>query len=145
MRGAHLTPLPRHGTQTVIAPGSTLALNAFTFVRSPPSSSYRTFRFSLTFTEVRLRHLRERRAARCPDGRSREHAAPLEQPFGRHDTDLQLPVVRARILEHLDAAEELADVAEQDAARLALVPGDAVDSILARNGFARRFSDPLQT
>src|SRR6478672_6567583 len=36
---------------TVMAPALALALNFFTLVRSPPSSSYRTFRFSATETE----------------------------------------------------------------------------------------------
>src|SRR5580765_4230427 len=39
------------GTHTVIAARSTLTVNDFTFLRSPPSSSYSTFRFSLTFTD----------------------------------------------------------------------------------------------
>ena len=56
-----------------------------------------------------------------------------------------LSVVGPRILERLDPAEELADVAEQDAARFALVPADSVDLDLGANGFERRFSDPVQT
>ena len=117
---------PPRGTHTVMAPASTLTLNAFTFVRSPPSSSYRTFRFSLTFTERAFVVCANGDLLAVPDGRACDHAAPLEEPLGCHDTHLELPVVGTRIFEHLDPAEELADVAEQDAARLALVPADAV-------------------
>ena len=40
----------------------------------------------------------------------------LHRALGRDDAELELAVVGLRVLEHLDAAEQLADVAEQDAA-----------------------------
>src|SRR5436190_4581194 len=47
-------PCRERGTQSVTAAGSTFTLNDFVFVRSPPSSSYITLRFSLTFTDSAL-------------------------------------------------------------------------------------------
>jgi hypothetical protein len=51
----------------------------------------------------------------------------LGQPLGGDDPDLEKTVVRSRIRERLDAAEDLAQVAEQDAGRPARVPVTAVD------------------
>src|SRR4029077_16177398 len=45
------TQAGRAGTQIVTAAGSTSTLNAFSFGRSLPSSSYRTFCCSFTWTE----------------------------------------------------------------------------------------------
>ena len=133
---------PPRGTHTVMAPASTLTLNAFTFVRSPPSSSYRTFRFSLTFTERAFVVCANGDSLAVPDGRARDHATPLEEPLGCRDSHLELPVVGLRIFEHLDPAEELAHVAEQDAARFALVPADAIHFDLGAKGLRTQVLRP---
>ena len=46
---------------------------------------------------------------------------------GVDDADLESTVVGARVLEHLDTAEEPTDVADENAGRVADVPGVAVD------------------
>ena len=110
-----------------MAPASTLTLNAFTFVRSPPSSSYRTLRFSLTLTERAFVVCANGDLLGVPTAARASMRPHSSKPVGRDDAELELAVVGTRVLERLDPAEELADVAEQDAARLALVPADAVD------------------
>ena len=81
----------------------------------------------LDLDRVGLRRLHERRFGRRADRRAGDRAGPLDEALGGHDTQLEHPVVGSRTLERLDSGEEVADVAEQDAARLALVPADAVD------------------
>ena len=121
-----------------------MTLNAFTFVRSPPSSSYRTFRFNLTLTE-RVLVVRAKGEVSTADRDPGDHAAPFEEAFGGHDADLEPAVVGTGILECLDSAEELPDVAEQDAARLALVPADTVDLDLGAKRLRAQVLRPVQT
>src|SRR4051794_40424522 len=71
---------------------------------------------------ARLRGLCEWRIAERARDCAPHHSRPVEHAIGGHDADFELSVVRTRVLERLDAAHELADVAEQDASRLALVP-----------------------
>ena len=61
------------------------------------------------------------------DGRARERSHPVGDAVGVDDAELEPAVVRASVVEHLDTAEEASDVAEEDAARSAGVPGRAVD------------------
>ena len=91
-------------------------------MRSPPSSSYRTFLFNLTLTE--------RAFVVCANGDLLAVPTAARAIIRPHSTrpsavttpSSSTPVVGARVLERLDATEELADIAEQDAARLAVVP-----------------------
>ena len=53
-----------------------------------------------------------------------------QRPLRGHDAELELAVVRTRAVECLDAAEEFADVADEDAARLAVESRGAVDADL---------------
>ena len=75
----------------------------------------------------RLRRLHERRAAPDARCRARERADPIDNALCVDDTDVELTVVRSCILEHLDAAEQATDIADENAARVADVPGNAVD------------------
>ena len=100
----------------------------------------------MTLTERRVfGRLRERRAVCCADCHPRDHAAPFEEAVRGDNAHLELSVVRPRVLERLDPAEELADVAEQDAARFAAYQLTPSTLTSAANGFERRFSDPVQT
>ena len=76
---------------------------------------------------LRRRRLHERRAFRLTDGRASQRAHPVGDAIGVDDAELEAAVVGACILEHFDAAEEATDVADEDAARRARVPRDAVD------------------
>ena len=95
------------------------------FARSAPSCGRRrrarsgTLRSSLMRT-VRLRRAHVRRLAARADRGTGQRAAPLHGAVRGDDAELQAAVVGACVLERLDAAEELADVADQDAARLAV-------------------------
>ena len=60
-------------------------------------------------------------------GRARQSSHPVGDAVGVDDAELEPAVVRARVLEHLDTAEEAADVAEEDAARSSGVPRRPVD------------------
>ena len=61
------------------------------------------------------------------------------------DAELEHAVVGTCILERLDAGEQLADVPEEDAARLALEPRRPVDLDRASNGFRPSCLTPVQT
>ena len=61
----------------------------------------------------------ERRLLRLSDRGAGERPAPLHEAVGGDDADVEPSVVRFGAVEDLDAAEEVADVADQDAARLA--------------------------
>ena len=65
-----------------------------------------------------------------PHRRAGQRAHPVGDPVGVDDADFEPAVVGARVFEHLDAAEEATDVAHEDAARRACVPGHAVDDDL---------------
>src|SRR4051794_36054908 len=69
-----------------------------------------------------LGHVDEVRLREVAELATRKRAAPLDDAVRVGDTELEEPVVRAGVVEDLEARERLADVAEQDAAGLALVP-----------------------
>src|SRR4029079_11194203 len=60
-------------------------------------------------------------------GQAPQHPTPFDESVSGHHCNVELAVVGPRVLEHLHATEELAEVAQQDAAGLPLVPGDAVN------------------
>jgi hypothetical protein len=62
-----------------------------------------------------------------PDGEPAERPRPLDRIPGRHHPQLEAPVVRLRLRERLDSAEDLADVRGQHARHLAREEGLAVD------------------
>jgi hypothetical protein len=78
-------------------------------------------------------------------GGPRERPRPVGDAVRVDDPDLQPSVVGARVLEDLDPAEEVADVADQNAARTPLYQDVPSIEIFVRKGFARRFSDAVQT
>src|SRR4029079_13654824 len=47
---------------------------------------------------------------------------------GRDEPELEASIIRARVVEHSDAAEELADIAHENAARLTGEPFGAIDA-----------------
>src|SRR6185503_10357590 len=57
-----------------------------------------------------------------------QRARPLPDAVGRDDTELEPTVVGTGVLECRDASEELADVADQHTARLAVEPLLVVDA-----------------
>ena len=61
------------------------------------------------------------------DRRSGERSHPVDDAVRVDDAELEAAVIGAGVFEHLDAAEEAADVADEDAARGARVPRGAVD------------------
>ncbi len=69
-----------------------------------------------------LRRLDEGGLARRADSGPRDGACPLAEALRLRHADLELPVVRSSILERLDPAEERAEVAHEEAARVAFVP-----------------------
>ena len=56
-----------------------------------------------------------------------ERPRPLHEAVGGADAELEAPVVGLGVGEHLDAAEQLSDVADEDAGRAALERLGAVD------------------
>src|SRR6185312_1790650 len=84
---------------------------------------------------LRLRHLDERRLRGRADGGARDGPSPLAEAFRVRHADLQQPVVRARVVERLDPAEQRSEVPEQDATCRALVPQLVVDLDLRLEGF----------
>src|SRR5216110_2743518 len=62
-----------------------------------------------------------------PQCSARQRTHPVGDSVGVHDSDLEASVVRTSILEDFDPAEEAADVADEDAARVSRVPRSAVD------------------
>src|SRR5689334_8093530 len=72
---------------------------------------------------LRRRRLDERRPLRMADGGACKRSHPVGDAVGVYHAELEPAVVRASVLEHLDTAEEAADVAEEDAARGSGVPG----------------------
>jgi hypothetical protein len=62
-----------------------------------------------------------------PGGGPRQRPSPLHESVRGDDADVESAVVRPRTVEDLDAGEELPDVPDQDAARLAAIPRLAVD------------------
>jgi hypothetical protein len=114
----------------VTARGSTRTLKLVTVLRSPPSSSYRTLRSSLTLT---LRAFVDRTKGDLfgsPTAVRATVRGELDRPLRGHDAQVEQAVVERRIVEHLDAAEQVADVAEQDAAGGPVVPRRSVDADL---------------
>src|SRR6476660_5369632 len=61
---------------------------------------------------LRRRRLDEGRSLRMPDGRAPQSSHPVGDAVGVDHAEREPAVVRARVLEHLDTAEEAADVAE---------------------------------
>src|SRR4029453_6462497 len=59
-----------------------------------------------------------------------------------HDAELEHAVVRARVREHVDAAAEVTEVAEQDACRVALVQVAAVDRDLCGEALRAQVARP---
>ena len=107
------------GTQTVTAFGSTSTLKRLTLTRSPPSTSYSTLRSSSTLIFFALVARTSGDLLRLADGGACKRAHPVRDPVGVDDADLEPSVVRSRVLEDLDAAEEASDIADEDAARSA--------------------------
>ena len=69
---------------------------------------------------------------RCSGDGAGDRARPVDWSVGADYGQLEQSVVGSRLLEDLDAGEESPDVAEQDAARCAAIPGGAVDFDLGR-------------
>ena len=73
-----------------------------------------------------LRRLHERGLADRADRRASDRARPLPEGLGVGHADLEQPVLGRRAVERLHPTEERADVADEQAARVALVPEVAV-------------------
>src|SRR3954471_3281372 len=76
------------------------------------------------------RRLHERRLFRPPRRSTSERARPLPDPFGSDHAELETTIIGTSVFERSDAAEDLSDVADQHAARLAGKPLLAVDADL---------------
>src|SRR5262245_24988686 len=61
----------------------------------------------------------------CGGARDRSH--PVCDAFGVDDPELEPPVVRAGVPEHLETTEQASDVPEENATRVSCVPRHAVD------------------
>src|SRR6185503_11956696 len=83
-----------------------------------------------------FRGLDEGRAAGGADRCSCNCPRPLADALGIRDAELEQAVVRTRVVEDLDSAEQRADVPDEDAARLALVPELAVHLDASLEGVA---------
>jgi undecaprenyl-diphosphatase len=73
-----------------------------------------------------LRDLDEGGLIRMPEGEPAECPGPLDRVPGRHQPELEVPVIRLRLRERLDSAEYLANVRGQHARDLALEEALAV-------------------
>ena len=76
---------------------------------------------------VRRCCLDERRLGRLPDCGARQGASPLHRSLRGDHTDIEPSVVGLGTFEHLDAAEDPADVADEHAARHSFEPALVVD------------------
>ena len=121
------------GTHTVTAFGSTFTLKDLTLPRSPPSSSYMT-QIELDVDLPGARDTDERGLVGLADRGTGKRPGPVADSFGVHNADIELLVVRLRVGEDLDAAEQVADVTDQDAAGSTPVPRRSVDRDLRREG-----------
>ena len=61
-----------------------------------------------------------------PDSEPAERPGPLDRILGRHHPQLEAPVIRSRLRESLDSAEDLADIRGQHARDLAFEEAFAV-------------------
>src|SRR4051794_8368919 len=77
---------------------------------------------------ARRRH--DRRLSPPPRRSTSERARPLPDPFGSDHAELETTIIGTSVFERSDAAEDLSDVADQHAARLAGKPLLAVDADL---------------
>ena len=113
--------------------------------RGPRRQLVQHLAVELHLDAARLRGAHERGSGRAPGRGARERASPVHHAVGVHHPELELAVLGARILERLDAAEQLSDVADEDAARPVVVPAHTVHRDLRLERLRRRFFDPVQT
>ena len=93
---------------------------------------------------LRLRRLHERRFRRRSQRRPGERAGPLADALGVRHTELEHPVVRMCVVEHLDPGEQRSDVAEEDAVAWSSYQSSPFTSIRASKGSPRRCFDAVQ-
>ena len=123
--GAHCCTVAS-GTRTVIASGWT---RIFRRRRGWPVAAVELvggLALELDVDPAAVRHAHERRLVGPADGHAGQDPRPLPRPRRGDDADLQPAVIRAGVVEGADAAGDGAEVADQDAARLALEPALAV-------------------
>ena len=70
--------------------------------------------------------MHERRRLGVRDDGPRDRPHPFHETLGGDDADLEQAVVGPWVLEDLDVADQLADVADQNRRRLAAEPADTV-------------------
>ena len=117
----------RPGTQTLTAPGLDLDLERLHLCPVAAVELVTDLPAQLDLDRaLRFGRLHEGRFACRAERSARQRAGPFEDALGADDTELKETVVWLSVLEHLDPAEDARHVADEDAARLARVPADAV-------------------
>ena len=145
-RGAHRIP-PRSGTQTSIADGSISTDSFLTFSRSPPSSSYRTLRSNVIFDP--RAHVSLARTETCRDEPAAVRAsvrAHSSIPSAVTTPSSSSPSSGRASSKTSTPAKSVPTLPNEDAARLAVEPGRAVDPDLRLERLAAEArSCPVQT
>ena len=128
-------PAHRHGTQNVTAFGSTSTLNELDLRPVAAVELVEHLAVQLDLDLPCARRARRTATLGLADGRSCERARPVSDAVGVDDPDLESAVVgTSRAANTSMPPKRFADVADEDAAGLAVVPGGAVDRDLRAEG-----------